>query len=86
MKKLTNLKVKVMASLLKHGLAVDIDGTFYKAIQISTEVTETPCHTCPSLKSCSRNVFNVCCEIEDASHHWWRLVPVDQNELKDAEL
>lgn len=61
------------AQLLKAGQIVEINGDYFQALKVEKEDFESCCMYCDLDSICRDEVFEVCCEMETAASHFWRL-------------
>lgn len=61
------------AQLLKAGQVVEINGDYFQAEKVNEDPFESCCQNCDLDSICRDEVFEVCCEMETAASHFWRL-------------
>lgn len=59
--------------LLKAGQIVEINGDYFQALKVDDTSFESCCEQCDLDSICRDEVFEVCCEMETAASHFWRL-------------
>lgn len=59
--------------LLKAGQIVEINGDYFQAVKVDGGAFDSCCQNCDLDSICRDEVFDVCCEMETAASHFWRL-------------
>lgn len=59
--------------LLKAGQIVEINGDFFQAVKVEDTSSFSCCEQCDLDSICRGDVWDVCCEMETAASHFWRL-------------
>lgn len=59
--------------LLKAGQVVEIAGDYFQAVKVDHADFESCCPSCDLDSICHDEVLDVCCEMEGAGSHFWRL-------------
>lgn len=65
--------IEKKCQLLKAGQIVEIDGNFFRAIQLEVDWADSPCYYCTIDSLCQGNVSEVCAHLETFPDDRWIL-------------
>lgn len=70
---MTEKEILKKASLLRNKRPVEIDGNWYRAIQLFDDAAYNECFFCEVDSLCQGNVKEICSELDSSHHTSWLL-------------